>query len=99
MRLRFTSAGRAQFLGAVSHILKDNPPAAIRFRKRAEQTLRRLTRFPQSGRLSPEFPDLPFREVIVPPHRFFYLGSKTPSGWDLALDGKAIHLAYQALEK
>jgi toxin ParE1/3/4 len=71
VKLRFTPTGRIQFLKAVSYILKDNPQAAIRFRKRAEQTLRRLTRFPDSGRLIPEFPDLPFREVIVPPYRFF----------------------------
>jgi toxin ParE1/3/4 len=72
VKLRFTPAGRIQFLHAVSSILKDNPQAAIRFRKRAEQTLRRLTRFPESGRRIPEFPDLPFSEVIVPPYRFFY---------------------------
>ena len=31
-----------------------------------------LRKFPQSGRALPEFPDLPFREVIVTPYRFFY---------------------------
>ena len=72
MKLRFTPAGRTQFLQALSYILRDNPPAAIRFRKRVERVLRRLARFPESGRLIPEFPDLPFREVIVPPYRFFY---------------------------
>ena len=72
MKLRFTPSGRIQFLQAVSYILQDNPQAAIQFRKRAERALRRLTRFPESGRLIPEFPDLPFREVIVPPYRFFY---------------------------
>ena len=72
MKLRFTPSGRIQFLQAVSYILQDNPQAAIRFRKRAERALRRLTRYPESGRLIPEFPDLPCREVIVPPYRFFY---------------------------
>ena len=32
----------------------------------------RLTRFPGSGRLIPKFPGRPFREVVVPPYRFFY---------------------------
>jgi toxin ParE1/3/4 len=32
----------------------------------------RLERFPQSGRMVPEFPDLPYREVIAPSYRFFY---------------------------
>ena len=46
--------------------------AAQRFRERAEQVLNRLERFPNSGRRLPEFPDLPHREVIVAPYRFFY---------------------------
>jgi plasmid stabilization system protein ParE len=72
VKVRFTPCGRIQFLQAVSYILQHNPKAAIKFRKRAERALRRLTRYPESGRLIPEFPDLPFREVIVPPYRFFY---------------------------
>ena len=39
-----------QFLQAVSYILQDNPQAAMQFRKKAERTLRRLTRYPGSGR-------------------------------------------------
>ncbi|GFO55498.1 hypothetical protein GMSM_25050 [Geomonas sp. Red276] len=31
-----------------------------------------LRDFPNSGMTLPEFPDLPFREAIVPPYRFFY---------------------------
>ncbi|MGD0695569.1 MAG: type II toxin-antitoxin system RelE/ParE family toxin [Terriglobia bacterium] len=72
MKLRFTPSARRQFLQAVAYILEDNPTATIKFRQRAENALRRLTRFPESGRLIPEFPDLPFREVIVRPYRFFY---------------------------
>jgi toxin ParE1/3/4 len=72
VKLRFTPAGRLQFLTAVAYIQQDDRPAALKFRKRAEQALRRLSRYPASGRLIPEFPDLPFREVIVPPYRFFY---------------------------
>ena len=72
MRVRFTPAGRIQFLAAIEHIRRDSPTAAQRFRARAEETLRRLQRFPESGRIVPEFPDLPYREVIVRPYRFFY---------------------------
>ncbi len=46
--------------------------AAERYRQRCEQTLRRLEDFPESGRKIPEFPDLPHRELIVNPYRFFY---------------------------
>jgi toxin ParE1/3/4 len=72
VRVRFTPTGRAQFLAALAYIRRENPPAAIRFRQRAEQALRRLEQFPESGRVVPEFPDLPYREVIVSPYRFFY---------------------------
>jgi plasmid stabilization system protein ParE len=72
VRVRFTPSGRAQFLAVVSYIHRNNPDAARRFRHRAERVLRRLERFPRSGRHLPEFPDLPHREVIVRPYRFFY---------------------------
>ena len=72
MILRFTPAARRQFLDALAYIALDNPPAAIRYRDRAEKALRNLERFPRSGRRLPEFPELPPREVIVRPYRFFY---------------------------
>lgn len=71
-RVRFTPSGRKRFLAAVDYILRANPAAKRRFRQRAERVLRRLERFPESGRPLPEFPDLPYREVIVAPYRFFY---------------------------
>ena len=77
MKLRFTPTARTQFLAALEYIREDRPSAAIRFRKRAEKVLRRLEQFPASGRAIPEFPDLPYGEVIVPPYRFFYRTEKT----------------------
>lgn len=72
MRVRFTPSGRLQFLTALAYIQRDNPAAARRLRLRAERVLRRLARFPASGRLIPEFPELPYREIVIPPYRFFY---------------------------
>ena len=72
MKLLFTPSGRAQFLAAIASIARENPPAAFAFRDKASKILSRLRKFPQSGRTPPEFPDLPFREVIVAPYRFFY---------------------------
>ena len=72
MKLKFTPSAKDQFLAAVSYIHADNPSAAKRFRKRAENSLRELEKFPDSGRHIPEFPDLPHRELIVRPYRFFY---------------------------
>ena len=72
MRVRFTPTGRNQFLSAVAYILEDRPSAAVRFKARAEKALRRLEKFPDSGRVVPEFPELPYRELVVAPYRFFY---------------------------
>jgi len=72
LKILFTPSARLQFLEAVEYIRRDNRAAASDFRDKAEKSLSRLKKFPESGRLLPEFPDLPFREVVVPPYRFFY---------------------------
>ena len=72
MKVRFTPSARNQFLSALSYIRQDKPSAATRFRDRTEKILRRLENFPESGRIIPEFPELPYREVIISPYRFFY---------------------------
>ena len=72
MKVRFTPSARTQFLAAIVYIYRENPTAAVAFRYKAEKVFSRLQKFPQSGRRLPEFPDLPFREVIVAPYRFFY---------------------------
>ena len=72
MKIRFTPSARNQFLSALSYIRRDKPSAAVSFRNKAETILRRLEKLPGSGRIIPEFPELPFREVLVPPYRFFY---------------------------
>ncbi|HMU62962.1 MAG TPA: type II toxin-antitoxin system RelE/ParE family toxin [Gemmatimonadales bacterium] len=72
MRVRFTPTGERQFLQVIAYILADRPSAARRFHTRATKVLSRLEKFPDSGRRLPEFPELPYREVIVRPYRFFY---------------------------
>jgi toxin ParE1/3/4 len=72
LKVRFTPSARTAFLHAIEFIRWDRPMAAERFRRKCEDSLRRLEEFPESGRTIPEFPDLPYREVIVRPYRFFY---------------------------
>ena len=84
MKILFTPTGRRQFLEAIAYIHRDNPSAAVSFRQKAEKTLSRLGGFPESGRLLPEFPGLPFREVIVRPYRFFYR-TKDKTVWIVAV--------------
>jgi len=70
--VRFTPTGERQFLQVLAYILADRPSAARRFHTRATKVLRRLEKFPESGRRLPEFPGHPYREVIIRPYRFFY---------------------------
>jgi toxin ParE1/3/4 len=72
VKVQFTSTARNQFLSAIAYIRKDKPSAAADFRNKAETILRRLEDLPESGRIIPEFPELPYRELIVSPYRFFY---------------------------
>jgi toxin ParE1/3/4 len=72
MKVQFTPSARSQFLSALSYLRRDKPSAAVHFRNRTEEILRRLENFPESGRIIPEFPELPYREVIISPYRFFY---------------------------
>ena len=72
MKVVFTPQARAQFLAALAFVRSDRPSAAQSLRERAAESLSRLREFPDSGRTLPEFPDLPFRDLIVPPYRFFY---------------------------
>ena len=72
MRVAFSPSADAEFLAVIAYIGSDSPAAAVAFRDKALRTLARLRDFPDSGRTVPEFPGLPFREVIVSPYRFFY---------------------------
>lgn len=72
LRVRFTPAARTQFLAALEFIRADNPAAAQGLCDKAADSLSRLVDFPESGRVLPEFPDLPFREVMVARYRIFY---------------------------
>lgn len=84
MRVLFTPTARRQFLEAIAYIHRDKPSEAVTFRQKAEKSLSRLKKFPESGRQLPEFPELPFREVIVNPYRFFYK-IKDDSLWIVAV--------------
>jgi len=84
VKVRFTPSARNQFLSALAYISQDKPSAAVKFRNCTEKILRRLEDLPESGRLIPEFPDLPYREVIISPYRFFYK-IKTDIVWIVAV--------------
>jgi toxin ParE1/3/4 len=84
LKILFTPYARRQFMQALSYIYQDNPSAALKFRQKADKSLSRLKELSESGRRIPEFPDLPYREVIVSPYRFFYR-VKDQSVWIVAV--------------
>lgn len=72
MTVRFAPTAEAKLFEAVAYILDESQSAAWEFHDRALEATSRLRDFPRSGRKIPEFPALPYREIIVAPYRFFY---------------------------
>ncbi len=72
VKILFTPSARTQIISAINYIRREDPEDARRFRQRFEVVLKRLMKFPNSGRQIPEFPSVPHREIIVAPYRFFY---------------------------
>jgi toxin ParE1/3/4 len=72
VKVRFARTAQLSFQSALNFIRQNNPQAAFKFYDRVEQILRRLEKHPDSGRMIPEFPQLPYREILVTPYRFFY---------------------------
>jgi toxin ParE1/3/4 len=54
------------------YIALDKPDAARAMVKKVFRAAERLILFPKSGRVPPEIPDLPYREIILPPCRVIY---------------------------
>lgn len=72
MRVLFSLQAERQYLEALSYIRTKSPAGAQTVQQRAEQVVALLCEQPHSGHAIPEFPDLPHRELPVPPYRFFY---------------------------
>jgi len=71
-RVRFTQQAERQYLEALRYINAKNPVGAVTVMRRAEAVVAQLREHPHSGHAIPEYPDLPHRELAVPPYRFFH---------------------------
>jgi len=71
-RLIWTEPALHDLDEVAEYIALDDPPAASRYVKRVFNKVERLKAQPHSGRRPPEFPRMPYREVIVAPCRIFY---------------------------
>jgi toxin ParE1/3/4 len=71
-RLIWAPAARLDLKDLVAYIAEDNPTAARKFMRSLFQVVERLSQFPRSGRIVPEFKDPNLREVIRRPCRIVY---------------------------
>ncbi len=72
MSIRFAPSARSQFRYALSRVRRNGPMGAAEFLGLVRSALERLGREPKMGSALSEFPDLPFREIVVGSYRFFY---------------------------
>ena len=72
MRVRFTPQAERQCLGALRVLRPRNPAGAVTVLRRADAVIELLREPPQAGHATPEFPELPHRELPLPPYRFFH---------------------------
>ena len=72
MRVRFTAQAARQYLDGLRYLRTKHPSGAATVQRRAEAVIELLREHPGAGHVIPEFPDLPHRELPVPPYRFFH---------------------------
>jgi toxin ParE1/3/4 len=54
------------------YIAFDKPEAARKLAREVFSRVGRLRKFPRMGSIPPEIPDLPYRQLHIPPCRVFY---------------------------
>ena len=70
--VRWTERARGDLQEVYNFIARDSPRAADALVERIACAADRLAAFPESGRIMPEFPTLPYREVIAGNYRVLY---------------------------
>ncbi len=75
-RLIWTEPALADLEAIAEVIALDKPDAAKKYTRRVFEAVARLGKFPNSGSIPPEIPDLAYRQLVVPPCRIFYRTEK-----------------------
>ena len=70
--VRWTQRAKGDLQEVYDFIARDSPRAADALVERIIHATERLAAYPESGRIMPEFPSLPYREVIVGNYRVLY---------------------------
>jgi toxin ParE1/3/4 len=72
MKIRWTRNAAIDLAGIAEFIAEDNPKAAIVLVQKIKDSVRKMARFPRSGRVVPEFGDEEIREILVGHYRIIY---------------------------
>ena len=72
MKVHWTDTAVAHLENIHDYIARDSPTYALRVVDRLTRRSQQIGRFPQSGRIVPEFDHPEVREVIEGPHRIVY---------------------------
>lgn len=96
--LVWTQPALDSLLEIVRHIQADIPTAAHRFTEQMKKKVSRLTHFPDSGRIVPEFPGSGLREMIVGNYRIIYRIAARPPRVELLTVRHGVRLLPEAPE-
>ena len=72
MRLKWSSGAKRDLLSVGDFIAANSPEAARRFTQKLVDRSKQASRFPDSGRIVPEFGERDLRELIVGNYRIVY---------------------------
>jgi addiction module RelE/StbE family toxin len=72
MKVRWTRHAAMDLAGIAGFIAEDNPKAAVLVAQKIKDSVWKMTRFPRSGRVVPEFGHEGIREIIVGKYRIIY---------------------------
>jgi addiction module RelE/StbE family toxin len=71
-KVRWTSIAVEDLSNMKEKIAEDNVSAAQKMIQTIRKKVERLSHFPESGRIVPEFGSPVLREIIIPPYRVVY---------------------------
>lgn len=71
-RIEWSPTSRLDFRDLILFISEENPSAATHFRNKIINHVTQVAKFPESGRVVPEFQDENIREIIRKPYRIVY---------------------------
>lgn len=71
-QVSLSPSARRDLRDIVRYISVDSPERAVRFGRLLASSAKRLSDFPEMGRVVPEFVDPSIREIVVRPYRVIY---------------------------